>query len=138
MKKAIIVDLDGTICIIGERSPFEYQKCEFDLPHEPVINIVKRYAVDPDFEVLFVSGREDSAFEMTKAWIKKHIGTNPEHLYMRKTKDWRKDTVVKKEIYEEKIKPFFEVLFVLEDRDTVVKMWRLEGLTCLQVAEGDF
>ena len=27
---------------------------------------------------------------------------------------------------------------VLDDRNQVVKMWRENGLTCLQVAEGDF
>ena len=30
------------------------------------------------------------------------------------------------------------VLGVFEDRDRVVKMWRDLGITCFQVAEGDF
>lgn len=137
-KKAIIVDLDGTICVLDKRGPFEYEKCHLDLPNEPVLDIVKRYQADNDVTVIFLSGREDSAIEMTKKWITKHTGQEPEHLYMRKTKDWRKDSIVKKEIYEVKVKPFFDVIFVLDDRDQVVKMWRQEGLTCLQVAEGNF
>ena len=33
----------------------------------------------------------------------------------------------------------YDVAGVLDDRDQVVKMWRNElGLTCLQVAEGNF
>jgi hypothetical protein len=57
---------------------------------------------------------------------------------MRKTGDHRKDYVVKKEIHRKLIKPKYEVLFVLEDRNQAVNMWRQEGLTCLQVAPGDF
>lgn len=137
-KKAIIVDLDGTICLLDQRTPFEYEKCDTDLPHEPIIDIVKRYRTDPEFSVIFLSGREDSAYEKTKEWITKHIGNEPEYLFMRKTKDWRKDWIVKKEIFDAKIKPFFDILFVLDDRNQVVEMWRKEGLVCLQVAEGDF
>jgi hypothetical protein len=32
----------------------------------------------------------------------------------------------------------FDVQFVLDDRDQVVEMWRAMGLTCLQVAPGNF
>lgn len=138
MKKAIIVDLDGTVCLMDNRSPFEYEKCDTDLPHEPIIDIVKRYDADPEFTVIFVSGREDIAMEKTKVWIKDHIGKEPDLVYMRKEKDSRKDSIVKKEIYDAKIKPYYDVLFVLDDRDQVVKMWREEGLICLQVAEGNF
>lgn len=34
--------------------------------------------------------------------------------------------------------PTKEILCVLDDRNKVVKMWRELGLTCLQMAEGDF
>lgn len=138
MKKAIIVDLDGTMCIFDERGPFDYHKCDTDLPNEPVLDIVKRYMADPEFAVIFLTGREDVAIDQTKTWIQKHLGGAPDMLLMRKTKDWRKDWIVKKELYETHIKPQYEVLFVLEDRDQVVKMWREEGLTCFQVAEGNF
>ena len=32
----------------------------------------------------------------------------------------------------------FRPLFAVEDRNSVVKMWRDLGLTCMQVAEGNF
>ena len=49
-----------------------------------------------------------------------------------------KDSIIKKRIYEDHIKGKFNVEFVLDDRNQVVEMWRELGLTCLQVAEGDF
>ncbi len=57
---------------------------------------------------------------------------------MRKTDDFRPDEDVKKEIYNENIKNKFNVLYVFDDRNSVVNIWRNEGLTCLQVANGDF
>lgn len=57
---------------------------------------------------------------------------------MRPENDYRKDTIIKREIYEKEILNKFNVLFVLDDRDCVVEQWRDMGLTCLQVAEGDF
>ncbi len=58
---------------------------------------------------------------------------------MREDGDRRKDIVFKKEIYHEFLKDAYDVIFVLEDRDRTVHMWRKEiGLTCLQVDYGDF
>jgi len=54
------------------------------------------------------------------------------------SKDYRDDRIIKEEIYREKIAPVYNALFVLDDRDRVVAMWRDLGLTCLQVANGDF
>jgi hypothetical protein len=57
---------------------------------------------------------------------------------MRKEGDVRKDAIVKGEIYEKNINGKYNVLFVLDDRNQMVEMWRGLGLTCLQVADGDF
>ena len=63
-------------------------------------------------------------------------------LLMRSDGDNRSDYIVKKEIYEQNIRDWQDVLFVLDDRNSkkcpVVDMWREQGLTCFQVAEGDF
>jgi hypothetical protein len=59
-------------------------------------------------------------------------------LFMRKTGDIRSDDIVKREIYETHIKPEWNVVCVLDDRQRVVDMWREIGLTCLQVDYGDF
>jgi hypothetical protein len=59
-------------------------------------------------------------------------------LLMRPEGDHRSDEVVKKEIWEKKIKPWYDVVAVFDDRDRVVKMWRDEGLLCVQSYYGDF
>jgi hypothetical protein len=57
---------------------------------------------------------------------------------MRQTDDNRKDSIIKEEIYDAHIRGKYNVLFVLDDRDQVVQMWRSLGLTVLQCNEGDF
>jgi hypothetical protein len=57
---------------------------------------------------------------------------------MRETGDRRKDSIIKKEIFDRHIRDVYNIEFVLDDRNQVVELWRSLGLTCLQVADGDF
>ena len=58
---------------------------------------------------------------------------------MRKDEDNRKDSIIKWELYEKHIKPMnVNILFILDDRNQVVEMWRSKGFTVFQVANGDF
>ena len=50
----------------------------------------------------------------------------------------RNDVIIKREIYEREIAGKFNVEYCLDDRDRVVALWRLLGLTCLQVDYGTF
>lgn len=142
LRRAIIVDIDGTIAIKGDRNPFDYDKVDLDLPNHDVIKLVKAYA-KLGAHIIFMSGRDDSCFEKTISWINKHTGMKAAQgmyeLYMRKTGDKRKDSVVKKELFDQFVKNFYFIEFVLDDRNQVVDMWRKElGLTCMQVNYGDF
>jgi hypothetical protein len=143
LPKAIICDLDGTLCLFKHhRGPYDASKCLDDLPNKAVVSIVERFALT--HWIIFVSGRQETWFLETCDWINKHIvfpSTVPsekEILIMRKEGDNRKDSIVKQEIYDQFIKDKYDIEFVLDDRDQVVEMWRANGLTCLQVAEGSF
>jgi hypothetical protein len=45
---------------------------------------------------------------------------------------------VKRELFEKHVLPNYYVEFILDDRQQVVDEWRRMGLTCFQVAPGDF
>jgi predicted kinase len=133
----IIVDIDGTLSHSeGLRTPFEYHKVINDEINEIVRHIVITYR-SLGYHVIIVSGREDTCFELTSDWLNKH-NVPYDYMYMRKKGDFRKDSVVKKEIYEKYIKDNFNILFCLDDRNQVVDMWREIGIKCLQVQDGDF
>jgi predicted kinase len=136
---ALICDLDGTLAIHQGRSPYEYDKCDTDKVNEVVANIVSMHRRLGGYTILYVSGREDSCREKTQEWLNKAGLWHPNtHLLMRKTGDMRNDAIVKLELFDNEIRTWYNVRFVLDDRDRVVKMWRSLGLTCLQVAEGNF
>lgn len=135
---AIIVDIDGTLAHRCDRQWFDYSKVDQDELDVTVDGIVRAYA-KMGYIILIVSGREatDECYHRTNTWLKKH--NIPYYdLMMRKQGDFRRDSIVKKEIYDNDIKGKFDVEFVLDDRQQVVDMWREIGLKCLQVAPGNF
>ena len=140
---AIIVDIDGTIAIRGTgvdaRGPFDWDRVGEDTPNQRVINLVNMFR-DNDYQVIFVSGRDAVCDSVTLHWLFEYAGFEfDDLLFMREADDNRPDTVVKREIYERDIADQYDVHYVLDDRNSVVKMWREElGLTVLQVADGDF
>ncbi|MFA9289478.1 MAG: AAA family ATPase [Weeksellaceae bacterium] len=133
---AIIVDVDGTLAHMIDRSPYDYSKVDTDIVDIRIRGIV-RIHTNSGCKVIIVSGRKDECYEQTRQWLHNH-GVPFDELHMRKVDDNRADYIVKKEIYDEHIKDKYNILFVLDDRDQVVRMWREEGLKCLQVAEGNF
>ena len=137
LQKAIIVDIDGTLSHSnGIRTPFEYYKVINDDIDEIIRHVVRLY-YSIGYQIIIVSGREDQCYDMTRDWLNKH-NVPYNFMYMRKSGDFRKDSIVKKEIYEKYIKNNFNILFCLDDRNQVVNMWREIGVKCLQVQEGDF
>jgi predicted kinase len=134
----IIVDIDGTLAHRCDRNWFDYSKVDQDELDVVVYGIVESYA-KKGYTILIVSGREgtDECRQKTLAWLDKHQVFYYD-LMMRKEGDHRRDSIVKKEIYDTLIKDEFDVEFVLDDRQQVVDMWREIGLKCLQVAEGNF
>ncbi len=135
---AVICDLDGTLALMNGRSPYDYDKCDTDLVNETIRNIVWQ-TTGLTNHLIFISGREDSCKEKTIKWLKEKVQIHRTYdLHMRKTGDNRKDSIIKREIFDREIKDKYYVEFILDDRNQIVDMWREMGLTCLQVAEGNF
>lgn len=138
LPNAIIVDVDGTIALTGDRSVYDYSKVMLDIPNQPVIDVIENFIEKTKCYVFIVSGREAYCAADTANWILKNTNIGTCTISMRITGDKRKDYIVKKEIYENNIKGKYNVLAVFDDRDQVVRMWREQGLQVFQVAEGNF
>lgn len=145
LPKAIICDLDGTLALIGERSPYDASECDIkDKPNTPVIECVKAMFF-AGYKIIYMSGRDEKYREQSKRFIEKHLQyffdtqkCIPYELFMRPLNDKRKDSIVKRELFETYVVGKYNVQFVLDDRNQVVEVWRQMGLTCFQVAEGNF
>ena len=146
MDKAILVDLDGTLCNVDHRIHFIrsekkdwhqfHSQCENDDIEIWCQKLIQSMG-QSGYQVLIMTGRDEPYRESTESWLNKHK-INWHSLYMRPDKDYRPDHIVKWELYQKHIESHFDVLFVVEDRKSVVEMWREKGLRCLQCAPGDF
>lgn len=133
--QAIVCDIDGTLAICGDRDIYDGSKAYLDTVKDEIREILERFS--ETHTIVIVSGRDDSHRDVTRKWLIDK-GIPFDELWMRPEGDRRKDSVVKQEIYDQCIKGKYNIKFVLDDRDQVVEMWRANGLTCLQVAEGNF
>ena len=133
--EAIIVDLDGTLAHHEHRDPYDWRSADGDTIDPIVEEIVNAFS--KRYTIIICSGRPEPSREININWLSFYnIPYNK--MFLRKRKDTRADYVIKKEIYEKYIEPNYRIKFVLDDRDSVVEMWRSKGLKCLQVEPGDF
>lgn len=146
MRNAIVFDLDGTIALIehrlhhidGKKKDWHafFAACTKDLPNAPIIEVL-RALHQRGHEIWIASGRSDEVREETVQWLAQH-DIPFDHLVMRRAGDRRADDIVKREWLVNGPLPRERIMMVFDDRDKVVAMWRRHGLTCLQVAPGDF
>ncbi|UPT67305.1 MAG: AAA family ATPase [Sphingobacteriales bacterium JAD_PAG50586_3] len=115
LPKALMCDLDGTLAILGKRGPFDEHLCESDDLNKPVANVLLTYAA-LGYKILLLSGRRDSSRVQTENWLKTY-NIPYEVLLMRAAKDARKDSIVKREIFDQHVAGKYFVEFVLDDRD---------------------
>jgi phosphoglycolate phosphatase-like HAD superfamily hydrolase len=146
MVKAVIFDIDGTLSDSKWRGPLArakkwdefFSKMPEDKPIDQVVELLTNYHID-EYKIILVTGRGEEHRQKTVDWLEKYgILHMVEALYMRPAKDFRRDTEIKTEIYNNHLKDSYKIRAVYEDRSSVVAMWRGLGLFCLQVDEGNF
>lgn len=135
--RAVLVDIDGTVALMGARSPFDETRVHEDQPNQPVIDVVRALHAAGN-RVVFLSGRTAGCRAATQKWLAQHVTVPFDGLHMRPVGDSRKDAIVKAELFDAHIRDVYDVACVLDDRNQVVRVWRDMGLAVLQVADGDF
>lgn len=146
MKPLYIFDLDGTLALIEHRRHFVegdkkdwpafFAACVDDKPNFPVIGVMHALE-NSGAEIRIWSGRSDEVRGLTEKWLKNFDCLHP--LTMRKAGDHQPDEKLKADWLDSMLPEDRERLRVIfDDRDRVVAMWRSKGVTCFQVAPGDF
>jgi len=136
LPKGIICDLDGTLCLyddLGLKSRHYDRDFINDKPNRVILDLLKRYK--DDHNLIIFSGRNGKYEKETKEWLAKH-GINYKVFAMRKEGDNRKDTDVKGEMFDSFVKDKYNISFVCDDRDCMVKMWKEMGLFVMDVGRG--
>ena len=140
----VVFDIDGTLADVSERlhhvrksrkgwNAFFQGMAQDKAIHAMVrlCNLLREGGV----HIILCSGRSEEHRKETVAWLKRQ-GVRYDVLRLRPDGDRRSDTIVKRELLADVDRS--RVLFIVEDRDRVVRMWREQGYVCLQCAPGDF
>lgn len=156
MKSLYIFDLDGTLALIEHRRPILddssnsnrwddfYEVCDKDSPNEKIIKIFHSLNRVDITDIWIWSGRSERVKEKTINWLDNHVwlyGVRYGHIHlkMRPFDDSTPDQDLKRKWYEElSQEDKGRLVAIFDDRKIVVDMWRSLGITCLQVAHGDF
>ena len=137
--EAFIFDIDGTLADHnGVRSPYDETRVKHDKPVFPVFKVLNSLLANK-YKVIFVSGRTEACREDTLQWIVDNSAfpsVNSITLFMRQVGDHRKDSIMKKEIYDTFIFPKYEVLGVFDDRMQVCRMLYENNIFCFNVNQG--
>lgn len=137
LPRAIVVDLDGTLCLRTGRDPYDESLIGTDAVDPAVLAVIRAFHRD-DALILFTSGRRERTRADSQLWLDRHLGGIPYRLFMRPDQDNRDDALIKFEIHRDHLHDRYAIIAVFDDRDRVVTMWRDIGLKCMQVAPGDF
>ena len=145
--KIALFDLDGTLSdpshrehlVRCEKPDWEefFRQAKFDPPNQKIVNLCN--TLYSHYEIMIVTGRPDSIRKETQEWLKinqvKYDG-----LTMRQEGNHKPDSEIKKDVLDSLIEVYGKdaIEFAIEDRQSVVDMWRENGIVCLQCAEGDF
>ena len=136
--KAIISDLDGTLCQVnnrvkyidsGEWDYFHTAGC-METPNQWCLDILHRFK--KDHRILIVTGRPITYLEETHAWLLDRCYFRPNDYDLFMAPPGMVDIKYKPLVYQQYIQPKFQVEFVLDDRPSLVEAWRAMGLVCLQ------
>ena len=151
----IIFDIDGTLLNIQHRvhhlhkTPPDWKSFNSsmggDRPIPEMVELLHILGNEKRNRLIFCSGRGEQTRSITEKQITRLLSSisnkenaNGINLYLRGLTDFRDDSVVKSDLYDQMMVDGFKPIIVFEDRTSVVKMWRARGLRCLQVAEANF
>jgi len=147
----ILFDIDGTLMDIEHRRHFvdahqgkndwdsflDPKIMANDTPNWPVVNMALLLDNGVANRVIMVSARNERHRDVTQRQMEA-VGLGNCFLFLRPDGDFRADDEFKKDVLDELTKQDMRPDLVFDDRNRVVDMWRREGISCFQVAEGDF
>ena len=151
--KNVIFDLDGTLALIDDRRAlatkdngkmdwdvfFDPKNIDLDLPNHGVIAMAQTLKA-AGHRIIIFSGRSKGTKDATNAWLKK-FDVPCDILKMRPTSRdfmFMPDDKLKQMWLDNLFTDKSDIICVFDDRQKVVDMWRDNGLTCMQVAPGNF
>ncbi len=142
----VLCDIDGTLADISHRLHYVqqdpkdwdgfFEACDSDVVRCDVAEMVDYHLLN-NVEIIYVSGRPESCRNATEEWLA--IEELDEHiaLFMRRDGDHRPDTIVKEEMLKRYFPDTSCIVEVIDDRPSVIRMWKSHGLKVVDVGNGE-
>lgn len=134
-QNAIMVDVDGTLAQMEGRGPFDWPKVKSDSVRQHIKWLVQNY-YEQGCKIIILTGRDGCCLDLTTEWLTEN-SIPFDSVFIRPEGDRRKDFVVKREIYENNIAPYYNIKLVVDDRPQVIREWRRLGLPVINVNPSD-
>lgn len=131
---AYVFDIDGTLADLSHRNPYSTDLYHKDSPFHNVVDLAVE--LSENHNIIFLSGRSENFRAVTEEWLYEHVGFNLP-LFMRPSGDTRNDGIVKDELFDKHVGPFYWVKGVFDDRLRVARVWHAKGLTLFRVGDPD-
>lgn len=132
MKKAIILDLDGTISLLNGRNPYKFHLSGSDLLNDIVYDIVTE-DYNKGYDIIILTGRGLSSKRITQEWLKSN-NINYVKLDMKPDSDNRPSHLYK----EDKVKEYldeYNIKYALDDNINVISMMLSHNIPCIHISE---
>lgn len=148
MRPLYIFDLDGTLAnidhrvhILNSKEPDKwrifYGLCDKDTPIRSMLDVLSDLESSGG-DIWIFTGRSEEVRQKTEDWLQTWAAPI-QCVMMRPEGDHQPDTTLKKAWLDGMDgSDIRRLVCVFEDRSSVVDMWRENGITCCQVAKGDF
>lgn len=134
-KVCVICDIDGTLAHKQPAASW-YERDYMEDTSDPAVIYMLSLIASNQTNIIIVSGRDEQYRSITQEWLARER-VPYDKLFMRPDSDKGPDYITKKNIYKEHIQGKYEVLFVIDDRPSVIRMWRAElGLKVFNVGQG--
>lgn len=134
LPECVIFDIDGTLALIGDRSPYDAMSSYKDDLNRIVAEQVEHHR-SKGRTIILMSGREEMSRKITEEWMELY-GVKFDHFFMRSDNDYRSDVIVKKELFNNHIKDNYNTICVYDDRLSICKLYYELGVFVFCVNQG--
>lgn len=142
----ILCDLDGTLADVEHRrhhvqkEPKDWKSFFDEMGKDPVRMEVSSMVIDyynKGHGIIYVSARPEKYRQQTLNWLSYNGLGFGFTLIMRRDDDTRPDTEVKQNILDTYFPDKSQIFKVIDDRPSVIRMWKENGLDVIDVGKGE-
>lgn len=140
-----IVDIDGTLADATHRQHFLekepkdwdgfFDAAADDPPYDYIVTLCQR--LDEGYPVLLCTGRPERMRVVTMRWLNRHH-VPYRKMYMRPNDDRSDDHLVKQVMLAKIREQGYAPILAVDDRPSVIKMWRENGVPCLAMDDTEW